>query len=444
MRIRKTNQARQRKKKEHEEPKTIKLIQKSNEEEQYQTLDQKKERNKMKRSLLKNIGVVAAGVVMSLAMGTAAFAADTSMTIEKEIAFFNPQSAIEINYPAVEYTYSIAPVNPGAATVNDGTSTVTVKQGVAGGVTMASDSTASFKAGSVAASQTGVLLKDTFGIQVDLTKFAAAGVYRYALTEAAPENLAALGYEMATESVGTRYLDVYIINGENGREVQSMILFYGSETTSLSEANASAKTSGFVSEAGETDYSNDGYVDKYKTYNVDISKTVTGGLGDKTNLFPINASVTAGASASDIVIPASVKTNTSGTANAANITLASGAAADAVVANLADGDIAQFIGIPVGSTLNISETNNTADTYQVTTEGLDPALTNASVEAGATSAAGSVTATAVEAKAVGFTNNLDQISPTNVVLRFAPYLFILGAAILLLLVMRRRKSNDDE
>ena len=40
-------------------------------------------------------------------------------------------------------------------------------------------------------------------------------------------------------------------------------------------------------------------------------------------------------------------------------------------------------------------------------------------------------------------NNLDTISPTNVVMRFAPYLFILGAAIVLLVLMRRRKAHND-
>ena len=40
-------------------------------------------------------------------------------------------------------------------------------------------------------------------------------------------------------------------------------------------------------------------------------------------------------------------------------------------------------------------------------------------------------------------NNLKAISPTNVVMRFAPYLFILGAGIMLLMVSRRRKAEQE-
>ena len=47
-------------------------------------------------------------------------------------------------------------------------------------------------------------------------------------------------------------------------------------------------------------------------------------------------------------------------------------------------------------------------------------------------------------KSIYLTNKLDAISPTNVVMRFAPFLFIFGAAILLLVVMRRRRTHDAE
>lgn len=40
-------------------------------------------------------------------------------------------------------------------------------------------------------------------------------------------------------------------------------------------------------------------------------------------------------------------------------------------------------------------------------------------------------------------NNLKAISPTNVVMRVAPYLFILGAGIMLLMVSRRRKAEQE-
>lgn len=417
----------------------------------------------MKRNLLKRIGAVSLAVAVSLTMGTAAFAetspardagtpsTDNALTITKEIAYFNPQSAIEINYPAVEYTYSIAAANPTSAKVTDKDNhEATVKAGVSGGVAMDTDNKATFAAGSIAASQKGVLKSDPFGVTVDPTKFSSAGVYRYALTETAPDNLAALGYERATTSTGTRYLDVYLKNkeGASGLEVYGYVLFYGSENDSIKSkdlegGSEDAKTEGFVHEATGTDpdYSSDAYIDKYKTYNVEVTKTVTGGLGDKNNKFPINVAVEAGASASDVVITGNV--DTEGLATVSNITLASGAADKGEVATIADGGKVTFIGIPVGSKLSVSETNNTNDTYAVTADGLTGGPSNESVAAGAESAVGTVTTANVEKKTTGFTNNLDQVSPTNVVMRFAPYLFILAAAIVLLVLMRRRKAHND-
>ena len=46
---------------------------------------------------------------------------------------------------------------------------------------------------------------------------------------------------------------------------------------------------------------------------------------------------------------------------------------------------------------------------------------------------------------ITYTNNLDQISPTGVVLRFAPYfaMFAAGAALFIILGIKRRKSEEE-
>ena len=56
---------------------------------------------------------------------------------------------------------------------------------------------------------------------------------------------------------------------------------------------------------------------------------------------------------------------------------------------------------------------------------------------------GNVSTAAETAISIEVANNLDSISPTNVVMRFAPYLFILGGAVVLLAVSRRRKAEQE-
>ena len=41
-----------------------------------------------------------------------------------------------------------------------------------------------------------------------------------------------------------------------------------------------------------------------------------------------------------------------------------------------------------------------------------------------------------------YENNLTEVSPTGVVLRFAPYLAMLAAGLVIVLVARRKKNED--
>ena len=53
------------------------------------------------------------------------------------------------------------------------------------------------------------------------------------------------------------------------------------------------------------------------------------------------------------------------------------------------------------------------------------------------------TVVASDKATIKFINDLSEVSPTNVVMRFAPYLFILGGAMMLLVASRRRKSDQE-
>ena len=54
------------------------------------------------------------------------------------------------------------------------------------------------------------------------------------------------------------------------------------------------------------------------------------------------------------------------------------------------------------------------------------------------------TIAATDAQAVTFTNNLDAISPTGIVMRYAPYALILVAGVVLLLISKKRRKHTEE
>lgn len=405
---------------------------------------------------MKKIGALVLALVMVLAMNVNAFAAtvlpaggkvttgDTELTIKKEIAFFAPDTT-EINYPAISYTYTIAPATDAAGTITDSAgNTATVKVGVTDGVVMGTDNKAVFVAGSVAASTTGALKEDSFAVSVVLAKFSSAGIYRYQLTEACDNDMAKLGYVEATGTNNEkRYLDVYIGNGASGLEVKGYVLFYnasGNKTIDSSD-DESFKTEGFVHEGGDSNYTNDLYVDKYSAYNVTITKEVTGTMGDKNNPFPFSVEITGAPVNSTILINVDGANATSPILSLA--ALDNGEVAMAQIAALKDGQSVTIKGIPVGAKVSIKEKNNTADAYKLTTTGLGTAA-NGTVTAGADSGVDDVESDVVATKDVKFTNTLEEVSQTGVVLRFAPYALMLGAGVALFIILKVRKNKAVE
>ena len=107
-------------------------------------------------------------------------------------------------------------------------------------------------------------------------------------------------------------------------------------------------------------------------------------------------------------------------------------------------------GLPTTAKFEVSETNPTTDKYEATATVANitgaTAVSKAELAGGAELAVvtGGDIAKASDAVTIDVTNELGTISPTNVVMRFAPYLFILGAAIVLLVMMRRRKTHNAE
>lgn len=409
---------------------------------------------------LKKILAVVLAMVLMAAMSVTMFAVntngqlnddnginseDTTLSIAKQIIFVNDEETA-VREPNITYTYTIATTDPNGATITDKNEIVgSVKAGpleaVAGSAT-ATTSTIAFAdtatQTATAAGTASVAKYATFTF--DNSKFSAAGIYRYKITESASPAKATVGVEESGTYNAVRYLDVYVQYTDNTHtalKVYGYSLFEGADNTSiksddLTGGDVSMKSTGYVNTGSEGTLSD---VDVYKTENLYIKKTTTGVLADLNNEFPITVTLTAPQG-----VTADVKFDVTGMA-AIN---AWGTATGAVK----NGTEIAIKGIPAGATASLVEKNNTVDFYKVKagkTAGaadlLAEAIVNPDANSGATTAL--ILANNKDgASRIEITNTLDAISPTGVIVRFAPFAIILLAGVALFVIARRRRVED--
>ena len=425
--------------------------------------------------------------------------------IAKEITVYNPDEAL-IYGPAITYSYKIA-----AATGNElvmvtdettdhasGLATsATVLPGVTTGVTMTGtkkDTIAWTNTDILDASPTGTANTKYLTIDFSAVKFTRPGVYRYKITETSDAYVTSGVTNGGITNV--RYLDVYVMRSSTYTDGSAAAQWtvYGyvciSPESITSDAGGTTavtpstkKTNGFVAEGTGEDAKT---ADEYHTYNLTLGKTLTGDDTMKGHKFPFDATWTAGNATGTFQFAVEVNdkaeakktaqdatTTVGGTTVAAN-TLYKVGGADVVgtadkdgTPKIADGGTVKYIGIPNGTKVTVTETNDvTGTTYTTTATEL---ISNSAGDGTAVAFDSSSTAVLSEDKktattddqdkavykevdaptadtnvAIQYTNTLALISPTGVVVRVAPYALILVAGIALLLISRRRKGAAKE
>lgn len=525
---------------------------------------------------IKKIGALVLALVLVLSLTATAFAADgdtpnsnyngsgegntnlakqtnvTEVSITKDIVLYNAEAS-SIYTPNVTYTYEVAPAGTAATgtqvtgiILNDTndphkTTTVTVKNGVAGGVKLATTTGGTGAAsinlvfapgtdldtatplrenvGATTSNATAAKTSKNIYIQFDPSAIygttephGTAGIYRYKITDTTSrDTLAAAGILRNDDydaSYKTLYLDVYLKNAVDGSgnvtglEVYGYVLFKsGTADTDFQYVNGSTETyklTGFNvdSELGATSGSTTPVIsDQYHTYNLKVTKTTTGALADKSHYFPFNIDVTqaSGDTATKVYVTYSnasdVKNGSTAVTTATGTDLAVGGTATNFTGKLKNGGEFKLTGIPTFITYNSStpfaysattyatanakETNDTYDTYVATATVDAETTTNVQLSYKADSSAtvadttasahnavlsptgdatlktalivdGKDTSDTVVGNSIDFTNTLDAISPTGVVLRVAPYAFMLATGMFLLLVSRHRRKDEEE
>ena len=267
--------------------------------------------------------------------------------------------------------------------------------------------------------------ENTVGVTANFSgvTFTEAGIYRYAIKEElGASNVAAdIEIDTANNHAGTFFLDVYVEKNATGFSPFAYVLTSTAEAPELSQAGDDSRTAAYKTKI-------DSITNEYTTYDLTVSKEIRGAMAANEFAFTINLT--------NIPEDAYIARDDSEPA-------AGAATGNSYSVNLGDGDSTVIYGLPSTAAYSVQEAVSKIEGYSVVVE--DDNANAGEYNWIDEDNFGNSAATTIGQKDtnVDFTNTLMTISPTGVVMRFAPYMLILGAGFALVIVSRRRKAEQE-
>ena len=453
---------------------------------------------KMKKNLIRKAGAVVLAMAMILGCSMAAFA-DTSLgqggeqgafttpdspmsmsktiILEKELVVYNADEE-EINAPTMSYKYVVAPAAGGSEITDgadkhdpEGSITVLVKDGI-GSPAVADGGIVAWEAEElVKAAKDGASNKKDIKIDFSNIAFKGAGIYRYMITETPVGSYEAAGITESEDNSHTRFIDIYVRLAENipenvtKEELESTPAYwdiYGAtcfitNSSMTEETKALNKTTGFVT-TSEAEGSK--AADSYYTFNVTVSKIVENdAYGATTIAFPFTVLFTNEKVSAGTIVKQGTGTTGTDFDHSQAVDLSKGELKG--VAEIKSGQKVKYAGIPMGTDVEVYETNIASGVVYVVDTKVDDAeaVRDESVNWGEKPSAAiaqaddkasfestkAVLLTEADTKdeqghTIEVTNTLITISPTGVSLRVAPYIILMAAGIAMLIFARRRRE----
>ncbi len=257
--------------------------------------------------------------------------------------------------------------------------------------------------------------------------FSEPGVYRWVVTESASDKL---GIDNDADAV--RNLDVYVIDQDGVLIIEGYVFHNDDSFQPLKQGDAAEPAEG----------KSPGYTNTYTTYNIDLSKTVTGNQGSRDQYFKFTVTITgdtagtvldvdlSNADATTMINAYSPEAHT----NPASLTLG----ADGSVTQdfwLQNGQNIVINGIPRGASYTVTEEPEDYRVSTVTREGDGQEQSGTAAEVSDDSISGDTT--------IRYTNDKTGIIPTNVIVKTAPFaaVMMIGLAGLFFLLFRKRTGR---
>lgn len=324
----------------------------------------------------------------------------------------------DANVPNASFTFTIAPGpassgSTGQAPISAGIGSPTITSPVTFGP---SDSTTAGVPGD--STQTGSkYARKTITVNFSGVSFDEPGIYRYQITESGSNQ------GVTNDANPVRYLDVYVLaDGDTALTVDRYVLW--------------------TVENGSTTTKPAGYVNTYSTYDLTLSKTVTGNQGSRDKYFKFVVTIsdavagtvyTVDRSNADSTVGANTATLDAyeGLTNPTSLTVGSGGTATGTF-YLMHGQSITINGLATGTKYAIVETSEDySPSYKIN---------NGSATNGA-----SCPATAISADTtVAFTNNRAGTIPTGVMVSVLPGVLFLGIAISVVVLFGRKSKEQEE
>lgn len=438
----------------------------------------------MKTSILKSARRVVAftvAAVMVLAMSITAFAdpdniltdtgsggAGSVLYIPKGITLlYDAGITVDFYLPDLMCSYTIVPAAPPAGTM---CGAIAVAAGPADSASIAGPT---FTSSEIVRDTTGHEEIKYITVTMNPSKFDKPGVYRYLITETTSTadlytaGIVRTGY--STEPyLTTRYLDVYVAanSAGTGFEVTGYVL----HSTNAATYTPEGKSIGYIT----ADHHGS---DSYRNLATMLKKVVKGTMGDKTHAFPFDVSVNNLGKPFHYAVYSIPDGQDRGSRIAADNNTVTWNYVDDTHAfpatiSLKHNEALVIRGLCPQATINYTENNNTSETYKVRADYLKDNTdlneqdrvfqTERDIAAGGTLALSDTpknvsnyatvnsdsdvtnVPTRSDYRYVQYTNKIEAISPTGIILRFIPFVVLAGFAGLLLVLAGKTKRKETK